>query len=675
MQQRVLVCTDDPVLAKRVRFLLARDECEVKIVEADQLEADAQTDPPQLMVVSHAVAEALDLDRLQNLAFRTLVLGAPAEMAKDRVEVVPDASNAQALYATASQLLNRAGPTGGEPAGDGEPATEHAMRIRPDTEIELPPEPADTVAEEDEPKGAEAPLASVDASVDGPPTEHTGIDPGELAKAIFKTHAQRSSGVLIIERPDETLRLEFEAGAPVRLASSVPGDRFGRSLVERGRLNEAQYAEAAKRAIETGIELGRALVETRAFTPEQLAEERAEYARLQVVDRFKPVTGSFRYERGAKVQDPERTFSLPILPVVGEGFKQYAAEDVVRRIVGDREERYFEVRTSAEEVGEQFVLPEAEVEFLRYGGRAYNVADAAEMAGLDLGEALTLLAMLWTCEKVQDFTPGIEEFEARIREERQRTKDLESKSQDLPSPSPSPSMPMSSAVPVPPPAEPEPISFAEAPDDEPVPLSGNGVPGLSRSEAPVFSPPAVPPPAPPPPMPGSDPSGPSLPASSPAAPASTPRAGVPSSSPSAPPPPPADDAPSMPVPAPGQDGAVPSPMAYADPLPRGPDGTLLETPERSQSREHFQRGVQLLGQGQFEGAEQAFREAVALCSEEHVYLVGLARAIFYNPSYRADGKLPLLRAIVGRAESLARDDKRVQNLRYWVEAAEREHLR
>lgn len=115
---------------------------------------------------------------------------------------------------------------------------------------------------------------------------------------------------------------------------------------------------------------------------------------------------------------------------------------------------------------------------------------------------------------------------------------------------------------------------------------------------------------------------------------------------------------------------MPRPLAYAKPLPRGPDGGLLDTPERAISREHFQNGVSLLGKGSFSSAEEKFRDAVALCSEEHVYLIGLARAIYYNPSYRPEGKLPVLRSIVDRASNLAPDDKRVSTLEAWVSHAE-----
>ena len=126
----------------------------------------------------------------------------------------------------------------------------------------------------------------------------------------------------------------------------------------------------------------------------------------------------------------------------------------------------------------------------------------------------------------------------------------------------------------------------------------------------------------------------------------------------------------MPVPPKGQAGKVPRPVVFSPPLPRGADGQPQETAERTRSREHFQRGVTLLGQGNFDEAEEAFREAIALCSEEHVYLIGLARAIYYNPIYGANGKVPVLRSIVDRASYLAPGDGRVGTLNDWVKTAE-----
>jgi hypothetical protein len=103
------------------------------------------------------------------------------------------------------------------------------------------------------------------------------------------------------------------------------------------------------------------------------------------------------------------------------------------------------------------------------------------------------------------------------------------------------------------------------------------------------------------------------------------------------------------------------------------DSTLSSGELHEQSREQFQKGVALLTLGNFDAAENAFREAISLRAEAHVspvYLVALGRAIYYNPNYTRDGKLPILLAIVNRTRQLAPNDPRVLMLANWVRHAE-----
>ncbi|MEO1338955.1 MAG: hypothetical protein AAFV29_25150, partial [Myxococcota bacterium] len=312
--------------------------------------------------------------------------------------------------------------------------------------------------------------------------------------------------------------------------------------------------------------------------------------------------------------------------------------------VGDIGPRYFRLKRSIEDLKGQYPLNETDEAFLEYNGRAYNVSDAAELSSLTSTRAHSLLALLTITDEVTDFTPGVMEFEARIREERQRSRDTRA------------SEPPASSMPALPPT-------SSAPP--PVPLPGSEDTRDVTSDAPAYEPPPYEVPAY---------ESPAYEAPPPPADAVAPPPPPPPISQVAPPPQPVgpngEEIPLMPVPSSGEDGLPVRPLVFAKPLPRGPDGSALETPERSLSREHFQRGVALLGQGNFSKAEEAFRDAVALCAEEHVYLIGLARAIYYNPSYAADGKVPVLKSIVGRADHLAPDDKRVATLKSWVNHAE-----
>jgi hypothetical protein len=590
----VLVCTQDPVLAKRVRFLLGRNECRVQIYDSpDALVAASPDGDVDLLVLSQQLGDRAAQDVLSELAVSapTMILGGTPDALSPELHVVEDPNNAQAISAMASKLLGR-----------------------PESAPSSSPSSPPTAAVEDF-------------------SEDVAVDPGRMTKAIHRAWDDRADGRLIVERADETWTLEFESGRPVRMRSSIPGDRFGRHLVDSNRLAKEAYARASMTSVEEGIDLGAALVQTEALSQAQLEEERSDYARLQLVDRFEAGLATFRFERGAI--SGRREFSMEPLPVVAEGFKRHARPELVTSIVSNNTERYFKTRSEPVDIGETFVLEPREVIFLEHGGRAYNVADAAEVADMSLEEALKLLALLWTCEVIEDFTPGIAEFEARIREERQRTKEVEARTSQLPAPEED--EPFEGMRSVPAFEAPPPIHSEDEGEDEDAPME-------LLDEVAEVSPVSAPPPR-----------------------STSLLQAAPTSSSPPPPPPVSEEVPVMPVVPDGQPSRQAEPLVFAAPTPRGPDGQLLETPERSRSKEAFQRGVQLLGQGQFEPAESAFREAVTLCSEEHVYMVGLARSVFYNPDYSAEEKVPLLRSIVRKAESIAPNDQRVIALRAWVE--------
>lgn len=622
--RRVWVCTADRVLAKRVRFLLARDDHRVEIAaDPDALEDALAEGACDLLVISHELDGRPAFERMPSAVREgrgppTLVLGGPADGGEDaRHRVVEDASDSRAIVAAATELLSS--PPDGSLV---EEQLEQTMKIDVSPETDPPREAA----------------------------ESGSVNPAALARRFYTCASRGLTGELQLEAPGETLTFHLLEGRPVHVTSSVPGDRFGRWLVEGERVSDRAYSSAAKHAVENGVGLGPALVAAGAMSDEQLAEHRADHARTLIVDGFGRDDASYRFTEGSAPR--ERSFDLDVLPVVAEGFKQHADDDLVQSIIGDKAKRYFKVHTDADHLGETFHLDAQEVDFLRFEGRAYNPPDAAELSGLPFRDALKLLALLWTCDEVEDFTPGVGDFEARIDEEKERAR--ESRSIDLMR-----SAPSLEDEPAPLPFEAPLVADDEAPadafaftDEEP---SEELEPFADVEEEALIS-------RPPPPPPDATPL--PLEAIEEAEADDSPSSSGPRSAP-----PPGVEVPPMPVPSPGRDGAAPGPLLWAAPAPRGPDGSLVETPERAQSREFFQQGVQLLGQGQFEAAEQSFREAISLCADEPVYLIGLGRAIFYNASYTADGKVPVLRTIVDRAERLSPNDGRVMDLRTWVEHA------
>lgn len=714
--QHILVCAQDSVLAKKVRFLLARDECEVEIInKPSQLERRLREDGVALLILSRILdgEDAIELLARFDAGLvipPTIVLGGQPAPAAEFITVIPDPIDTQAIYRIASEALAVQAIDAEESEGSEEDdgtslSLEHPQNPtqpvsyppssgigRGPTSIDTAPrsqdddvnftdvtgldeiagrldllESAGTMRNDgldvDDPKPV-PPSASgprpraLGAGRHEPPVLGGLLEPARFAKVLYQCWSKQATGALIVARDHETLTIHFENGGPVYVESSIPGDPLGRSLVSRGRITEAQYSDAAKRAIERGLRLGQALIELAFFTTQELGRELGTSAREQIVGCFAARTGAFEFDMKRKIPTDERPYSIQVGHVLAEGIKRHCDEGILKEIIGDSDGRYFKLSRSIEELQKRFPLDPKEISFLDFSGRAYNGMDASDVSGLDMLSAHKLMALLTTCEEVQDFTPGVREFEARIAEERQRSRDLAAKSRSeeikLPRPEPAkreePSrrleeLPRSQERRLFPPMSPD-----RGPDEALVPVNLRKIPTSSGY---ATSPPLPGTPAPPP-LPAAMPIGTSSAASSPPA-ASNGDAAV---------------VPPMPVPPNGEGGMVPRPLVYAKPALRGLDGNPLETQERTLSREHFQRGVTLLGQGNFASAEEAFRDAVALCSEEHVYLIGLARAIYYNPGYRADGKVPVLKAIVGRAEQLAPDDNRVATLSSWIQNAE-----
>ena len=704
--QNILVCTQDSVLAKKVRFLLAREEREVEVLsDADELPPRLRRRDVSLLVLSRRIRDEDAISHLGRLPPSvpippTLVLGGGKTATENFIHLIPDPIDTQTIYETASRLLEDDSPAGppertqlsrstpprdmrtqsqsGEVPG-GETEVDDSARLRDSSpendlgfndinglneiaqrldslEAEQLNENLSDAFDIDEASGAYM-MQEPRPTAAQPPVLGGMLEPARFAKLLYQCWSKEVTGALIVARESETLTIFFETGAPVQIESSIPGDPLGRALVDRGRITEAQYADAAKRAIESGTRLGHALVDLGFFSQEELGEELGTTARDRVIGCFEARQGSFEFDTARPAPSSQRPYRLRVPHIVAEGLRRHADHGILQQITGDVATRYFKLQRSLADLNDTYPLSEEERRFLAYEGRAYNVSDAAESAVLGLENAHKLMALLTTFEEISDFTPGVSEFEARIREERALIADLQSSLPKVGNGHASPNDNIGG------PLHQEVLS-AQAKS------LGTGAPSPhwmidSHGEAR----PAVraPKPPPPPPVTGVGPA----PTPPPPAVSSTP---PPSSAPSTETEAPAmDEIPPMPVPSSDEEGLVPRPLVYAKPLPRNPDGSAIETSERALSREHFQRGVTLLGQGNFANAEEAFRDAVALCAEELVYLIGLARAIYYNPEYQAQGKLPVLRSIIDRAEQLAPDDPKVVTLRTWVSHAEAQH--
>ena len=259
----------------------------------------------------------------------------------------------------------------------------------------------------------------------------------------------------------------FEGGVPVHVESNLHGDLFGRNLVQKGRLSDAQYGDAAKQSVERGLAIGHAVVELGFLSRDAYGRELGEDAHDRIVRRLGMRGGSYELVPHKRPPITDRPYRLSVGRILVEGLKRFCDDAALSQITGDVESRYFRVRSSIDDLSKRFPITDKEKALLTYSGRAYNVLDASELSGLDARGARVLMALLLTAGEIEDFTPGVAEFEARIREERQR--------QGLSSLRPS-----GESIPPPPPPLPVPAPAAPAPVRSPF----EGIHHLRQREAP-----------------------------------------------------------------------------------------------------------------------------------------------------------------------------------------------
>ena len=255
-----------------------------------------------------------------------------------------------------TELIRSGGLAPGDPVsldgGEFEPAEEHPElmvlferrrreqpKTAPPAEPELPGEPAedgwDAPTEEAPPIIPEAggdqaeavPGLAQDASEDGRAPDVVSAQPapapmdadaalaagftspqavwpdlsGDLAQRslpsiLFQIHREKRDGVLEIERAGATKQIYFQRGAPVRVHSTVLGERFGEMVVQRGLLSQAQLEQALVSAKSHERFLGAELVHLGLLTAPVLFEMLGNVTHTQIINAFTWTTGAFVFE-------------------------------------------------------------------------------------------------------------------------------------------------------------------------------------------------------------------------------------------------------------------------------------------------------------------------------------------------------------------------------------------
>lgn len=419
-----------------------------------------------------------------------------------------------------------------------------------------------------------------------------------------------------IEMPTEgaTRTVFIRDGLPVGYQSSEPGERIGKQLVSQGRISDDDYVKAATRMVERGIKLTDALVELGLIEAEALSIELRNLTKDQIITGFGLTQGNFSLQKDVTPDDSVPTFDFGPGEIYVQGYRQYAPKVEMQALFEQLRNKYLIANARLASFRPKLGLGGDDERLLRLLGEAYTLEEAVERADVGEEDAARLVASLQVLDLVEEWSPGVEQFQARLRTERQRFAEELAKIQDEASRREARLF----------------EGFERALAKITSTVGGKSVALAEHVEASTG---ALPPKsekdvAPPAPVPEKKVDPPATP---------------PPAAPAAEPPP---DEPMEPV---SSDDAK-------MPAAPGPDEPL------SPGDQKYREGVQLAADNRLDEAEATLREAVRLDPAKSTYLTSLARVLLSNPRYERAGTLPVVRSLLDRAVQLSPTDAEAKEL-------------
>lgn len=520
--------------------------------------------------------------------------------------------------------------------------------------------PADTAALHKELEALRSQVAilqkgGLGADSEGPAPKEGSLDQYPYARLLVRLLRNRFTGRVLLKTGTAKREVYFDQGAPVAFSSSEPGERLGRVLVTSGIITEEQYLAAARAMVEQGQKLTEALLEMGAISNERLQQEQRQITREQIVSGFGLTQGTFVLEAGKAPPDEVARFEFSLGEVWLAGYRKHAPEADVATAYDTMKESYVRARDDMAALRPQLALDQDDERVLKLLGEAYTLSEAVERSGSQPQRGARLLAALKQLGLIEEWKPGVAEFEARLKNEKLRLAeetvnlkqrmadreerlfvDIESALKRLETrPVAGPATAAAPAAPAAPSVSPDDLHRVEAA------LQQHLDAGLRRVEQSLR-----------------DALKEGIKAAALAAP--------PASGPSLAPPPTGSNlgAQLSGVPPVRKTGANLGPSLASPPAssPSMPSADVQLDGDDGPGHERYKEGMRQAAAGRLDEAESALREAVRLDATKPAYLTALARVLLANPRYERAGTLPVVRSLLDRAQSLAPGDAEVSAL-------------
>jgi tetratricopeptide (TPR) repeat protein len=214
-----------------------------------------------------------------------------------------------------------------------------------------------------------------------------------LTGLLRDLYLRKATGRLVAQQGATLKKVFFKNGFVLYATSSLPADRLGDVLLDRGMITREQYEESASQVIATGRKQGTVLVQIGALTPKDLFRGLIAQVREIVVSLCRWDEGSWRFFEGLPPQ--EEIVSLRVNPagLIFEGLLSIAADP---RWGGVWEPLQLELLPAAAPRAtiDQIDAPDAARQLYALVEQRRPVAQMARLTGRDAGDLAALLYAL-----------------------------------------------------------------------------------------------------------------------------------------------------------------------------------------------------------------------------------------------------------------------------------------
>ncbi len=166
------------------------------------------------------------------------------------------------------------------------------------------------------------------------------LDELPLPSLLLRLYRRRYSGLLRVSRDGVEKRVALRDGVPVMAESNLSSESLGVQLMDSGRISRDDYARVIEAVRTRRCKEGAALLGLELVTPRELYEALKQQVRRRLLDCLGWARGDFALEAGAAPVDDASAFRCDPVALVQEAVAIHWGPTVLRAKLGEKLGRY-----------------------------------------------------------------------------------------------------------------------------------------------------------------------------------------------------------------------------------------------------------------------------------------------------------------------------------------------